>query len=781
MTRIFITLLCLIHINGFTQELTSVIRGTITDKQSGFTLPGVNVIVTSTDPIIGATTDIDGRFRLEEVPVGRHTIKVSFIGYESITLSNLMLNSAKELEVNAQIEESITELKEVVVTAQQDKKSTINEMSSVSARTFSIEEAARYSGALQDPSRMAQNFAGVSGASDDRNDIIIRGNSPTGVLWRLEGIDIPSPNHFSTVGTTGGPVSMLNINNLSNSDFATSAFAAEYGNALAGVFDLNLRNGNNDKREYLGQVGFNGFELGAEGPFKQNGKASYLLNYRYSTLGIFSALGVDLGTGAAVPEYQDLTFKINAPTNNNSVLSLFGVMGKSNIDFLAKDATSDNLYSRNREDARFKSQTAIVGASYKKFLNKNTSIKLTLASTHTQSAGSIENVDSLFIPTYVERAFDRTQDKISAHAVYNQKINAKNTLIIGNIYEQYFFDMLDSVFRDSIHIITTDSKENTGLNQTYVQWKHKFNDKITLNTGLHSQLLLLNSKVAIEPRLGLQYRPNARHMFSLGYGLHSQMQPVTVYFEEDENPSTLLPNKDLDFSKSHHFVVAHDYFFAENIRLKTEIYFQSLFHVPVDTFVSSFSMLNEGADFTLPTKTGMVNQGSGQNYGLEITLERFFNKGYYFLLTNSLFESSYKGSDEVRRNTIYNTGYVLNVLGGREFALKKQKSISFDTKVTYTGGRRYTPIDLTLSDVFQTEIRDESQAFSLQHDPYFRFDFKITFRKNGKSTAQQFSIDLQNLTGRQNVFLQEYNVESKQIETTYQRGFFPDVQYKIYF
>jgi hypothetical protein len=148
---------------------------------------------------------------------------------------------------------------------------------------------------------MASNFAGVSGANDARNDIIIRGNSPSGLLWQLEGLNIPNPNHFGSLSSTGGPVSMLNNNVLDKSDFMTSAFPAQYGNALSGVFDLSLRNGNNEKYEFLGQVGFNGFELGAEGPFSKNSKSSFLINYRYSTLALFQQIGINFGTGSATP------------------------------------------------------------------------------------------------------------------------------------------------------------------------------------------------------------------------------------------------------------------------------------------------------------------------------------------------------------------------------------------------------------------------------------------------------------------------------------------------
>ena len=303
--------------NLLSQSLTQTIKGSVVDKQSQSALPGVAVQVEGITPVIGVITDADGQFRLQKVPLGRLQIRFQYLGYREKTVS-VILNAGKEAILNIELEESVIQAEEVVITGEQDKTKTNNKMSTVSARVFSAEEAARYAGSRNDPARMAANFAGVSGTNDSRNDIIIRGNSPTGILWRLNGLDIPNPNHFGNAGSTGGPISILNNNTLENSDFMTGAFAADYGNATSGVFDLKMRQGNRDKREFLAQVGFNGFELGAEGPFRKGKNASFLINYRYSTLSVFNALNIDFGTGAAIPQYQDLTFKTDFITKKQA-------------------------------------------------------------------------------------------------------------------------------------------------------------------------------------------------------------------------------------------------------------------------------------------------------------------------------------------------------------------------------------------------------------------------------------------------------------------------------
>jgi len=181
---------------------------------------------------------------------------------------------------------------------------------------------------------MVSNFAGVMSSNDSRNDIVIRGNSPMGLLWRIDGVEVPNPNHFGAQGTTGGPVSMLNQNLLSNSDFMTGAFPSEYGNALSGVFDINLRSGNKNKFEFTGQVGFNGFEFAAEGPIwlgKNNTKGSFVVDYRYSTMELVNKLGIDFGTGAAIPKYKDLTIITDIPTKKAGRFKFIGIYGNSFI------------------------------------------------------------------------------------------------------------------------------------------------------------------------------------------------------------------------------------------------------------------------------------------------------------------------------------------------------------------------------------------------------------------------------------------------------------------
>ncbi len=364
--------------NGYAQN-TQTVKGKVIDQQSEMPLIGATIEWVNPNETIGTVTDIDGYFRLENIPLGRQEFRISFIGYEAMTIPNIVVSAGKEVILDVTLRESVEMLEAVTVKASAEKDRAQNELATISARQFSVEEVNRYSGGRSDVARLASNFAGVSTANDSRNDIVIRGNSPTGVLWRMEGIPIPNPNHFSTLGTTGGPVSALNPNLIKNSDFLTSAFPAEYGNATAGVFDIGLRTGNRDKHEFMLQVGaFSGVEAMAEGLLNKNG-GSYVLAGRYAFISLVGGLG---GAGtSAVPNYYDVAMKLTSGTTSIGQFTLFGIGGASDIDFLHNEVDEDDLFAAPDEDAFADSKFGVIGLKHNILLGKNSYWRTVVART----------------------------------------------------------------------------------------------------------------------------------------------------------------------------------------------------------------------------------------------------------------------------------------------------------------------------------------------------------------------------------------------------------------
>ena len=815
--KLFGMVLCLLaSLPGYAQEITQTIRGQVVDSESKFPLPGVNVVVLDNDGGIlkGASTDLNGKYRLEGIPVGRQTVRFTFIGYKEAILNNIIVSSAKEAILDMQLEEAVTQLEGVEVTATRSGEVS-NEMATVSARQFSVDETDRYAGSRGDPSRMASNFAGVQGADDSRNDIVIRGNSPSGVLWQVEGIPVFNPNHFNIPGTAGGSVNIINNKVLANSDFYTGAFPAEYGNALAGVFDIKYRAGNNEAYETSAQIGLLGLELASEGPINKAKGSSYLATYRYSTLAAFRFLDIDVGTDA-IPFYQDLNFKLNFPQKNGGSVSLWGLGGASRIDLVLSDRAPDNstLYGDNNRDQYFNTNMGMAGISYTLPVDQNTFFKFTAAGGREQInadhdliriseypntgqsdclEGSTDaacwRLDSL--PKILDYSFQTW--KASYHAMFYKKINNRNTLNIGVQGDFFFWD-----FQDSARVLDTrqdnywswitrwDAQRTGALVQPYIQWKHKFSDRLSMNLGVHGQYFSQGNSLSLfEPRAGLKYDIDATSSLSVGVGVHSQVQQHYLYFYTDSvNAAGDLVeyNADMDFSYSSHYVVGYDKVLGKSTRLKAEVYYQYLWNIPVELTPSSYSLANQGSGFSRFFPQPLQNTGTARNYGVELTLERFFSSGFYFLVTGSLFDAKYIGSDGNEYNTDFNGNFAFNALAAYERTFKKNNTFSIGTNLTYAGGQRTGPVDLDESILQQEPIYISESRNTEQFRPYFRPDIRVSYKMNRPRATHEIAIDLVNFIGYQNILgLTFVDDPDNPIREEYQLGFFPIFYYKVDF
>jgi hypothetical protein len=773
------------------QNFSKIIRGTVTDKDSKMSLPGATVYLADLNPVKGTTTDEKGNFRLEGVETGRHKICVSYVGYEPVCLENINLTSGKELVLDIEMEGSVTNMNEVVVKAREDKGNAINTMTTVSSRTFSIEETQRYAGARNDVARMASNYAGVSAGNDATNEIVIRGNSPNGLLWQLEGVEIPNPNHYGSMGTTGGPVSMLNNNALDNSDFLTSAFPAQYGNAVSGVFDIRMREGNHEKHEFLGQVGFNGFELGAEGPVSKKNNSSYLINYRYSTLAFTHLIGISYGTGTAVPDFQDLSFKIVSNLGRGKV-SLFGMGGLSSIEFMGSKADSadmESFYSDANLDIYNSNKQGVIGLNYIHFIGSKSYAELILSADGLQNENKIDTVYRNPLSTSLYDLSNYHSQDYAAKLIFNSKLNNMINLRLGGELRRIDFSLRDSSYMSEYNSFFNvyNDKGSTILMRAYAEGTIKLTDDFSINAGLHVINLALNHEVNVEPRIAFKYKPFQNHTFSIGYGKHSKMLPMWVYYRRvDLNSEDYdQPNKNLGMVKADHYVVSWDWQVTALSRVKVEGYYQHLYNAAVEVNPSSFSLLNSSS-YQFNIADTLKNGGTGDNKGIELTVEQFINKGFYFLGTASLFDSKYKGSDGILRSTVFDGGYVFNVLVGKEFKLNsknalKKKYITADVKITGAGGQRYTPIDVEQSKIKNETVYDDKNAFSESFSDYFRMDVRIAYRKDKPKYSQEIAIDVQNITNKSNPLYMTYDVKTGETKTMYQLKLTPMMQYKITF
>ena len=661
------------------------LRGVVNDRASGHPIPYATIQLTDI-PGLGMMCDSLGRFALPKVPVGRHSVQASFMGYESATVREILVTSAKEVYLEIDLQESVNELSEVVVRAH-NRNEAMNKMAVAGARMLSVEEASRYAGGFDDPARLVASFAGVT-PSVSNNGISIHGNAPHLLQWRLEDVEIPNPNHFADIATLGGGIlSSLSAQVLGNSDFFTGAFPAEYGNAVSGVFDMKLRNGNNQRNENTFQVGIMGIDFASEGPLSKKHKASYIFNYRYSTTGL---LNVDLG---GKMDYQDLNFKLNFPTRHAGT---FAVWGTALLDKYKSSLEKNPDKWDYLEDAGQGCSTqymAAGGVTHRYFFNENTLLKTTLAGTYSDQEAIQTTYDREFNPSPNIDQNSRSTNLILTSSL-NRKVNNRFTNKTGLTFTQMFYNMNLELAPFIDQPLETISKGdgNTSLISAYNSSAWGINDKLSLNFGLHGQLLTLNNRWTLEPRASLKWQTNTRTSFALAYGMYSRMEKMDVYFVKTQSTGDRSVNKNLDFTKAHHLMLSFAYKVSENTSLKVEPYIQFLYDVPVMRD-SSFSVLNRDEFFV---ENALVNKGRGRNFGVDFTWERALNKGLYYMITASLFDSRYCGGDGVWHNTRFNRKYVLNGLIGKEWMLgrNKQNILSVNLKLTLQGGERYAPIDV---------------------------------------------------------------------------------------
>ena len=782
-------------------NITQTVRGTITDRESNAPLLGVNVAVYVGDKLIGGnTTDEHGEFRIENVPVGRINISATYIGYNKVMIPNTPVTSAKEVILKIEMDASVSEMKEVQVSTGKKKGETINEMAQVSARSFTIDETSRYAGSRDDPARMASNFAGVSGTDDSRNDIVVRGNSPFGVLWRVENVDIPNPSHFAIAGTTGGPVSMLNSKVLGNSDFFTGAFPAEYSNALAGVFDVKFRSGNDQNHEASIQWGILGADVFAEGPLNKNDKSSYIFSYRYSTLDLLVKMGIDIGT-TSIPHYQDLNFKLNFPVKKGGTVSVFGIAGYSTIEFITSDHMKpggQDIYATNNTDEYFKSGLGILGVSYTRPINDKCYSKITFAASGSMISDHYNEVvrhvdpvsgDFVLDGMFRQMGYKFVESKFSGNFFRNYKLNPKHSIRFGMNSEMLVFNYIDS----SLSLSSFQWKKRLTykgehyLFMPYIQWKYNVSPKVTVTAGVAGQLFSLNGSWALDPRASIKYQFKRNQSLAFGTGLQSQTQPFYIYFQRadytDFNNSRLR-NRDLGFTRSFHLIGSYDVFFKNDIRVKVEAYFQYIFALPVDTFSSSYSIINEGTSFDRFFPGKLVNKGAGRNAGIEVTVEKFFTHGWFGMLSGAVYDAEYRASDSKWWNSDFNGRYIVNLLGTKEFKWGKKKinTIGIGGKITFGGGQRYTPFDTMVSRYADQPAVIDNQRNKFEFKPYFRLDLKVKYSWNSrKHLTQELGIDLVNITGQKNILRIQYISGQAQPQVIYQLGFLPLFYYRIDF
>lgn len=756
------------------RALAQTVRGIVTDAATNTPIEYATVKI-GKGGSLGATTDSLGRFRIDNVPVGRHDLQTDFVGYHTNIVRSIPVTSTKEIYVEIPLEESIQSLKEVLIRPEVRKDKPLNTMAIGGGRMISMEEAGRFANGFDDPARLSSAFAGVAG-DVGTNAVAIRGNAPQFTQWRLEGVEIPNPTHFADLsGLGGGFLSALSTQVIGNSDFYNGAFPAEYGNALSGIFDMHLRNGNNRKHEHTFQLGLMGIDIASEGPISRKRGSSYIFNYRFSTTSLATGNDINL-------KYQDFAFKLNFPTRRAGTFSLWGI---GLIDRNKAEAKERSQWETDgdRQSGKNQLDKAAGGVTHRYVFNETAYLHSSLAATYSNDH---QIVDQL---TEADNALIRVADirnsrwDVVLNTYLNKKFSARHTNRTGVILTGLQYD-LD--YRVSPYIgldipmkqVSRGSGESALLS-AYSSSVISLNPDWTTSLGVNARYFTLNRNWSVEPRAAVKWQPNVRHALAFAYGLHSRKEKLDYYFIEQEVAGKRESNRYLDFSKAHHIGLTYDWNISPSLHLRIEPYYQYLYHIPVERN-TSFSIINH-EDFYLERL--LVNKGAGRNYGIDITLERYMQGGFYYLLTASFFKSRYKGGDSVWRNTRLDKGFLMNLLAGKEWMVGKlrQNVFSINGRLLFQGGGRYTPIDEERSLEEHDVVFDETRAFSRKFKPSVNGDVSVSYRINKRRVSHEFAVKILNVGMRTGMHFYEYDVRHHRINRKEGMGMIPNISYKIYF
>lgn len=764
---------------GFSQNtITQIIRGTVTDSDNNQRLRGASLKLVGTE--MGTITDSSGHFRLPSVPIGRYSIQVSSVGYETAIIPEVLLEAGKEKVLNLTLKESAQQLSETVVRSA--RPSSLN-----SIQTITIEQTLRFAATFFDPARLATSFPGVVAANDQANGLVIRGNSPTGTQWRLEGVEIVNPNHLSNAGTfsdrptqTGGGTNILSAQLMERADFLTGAFPAQYGNVLGGVMDVHLRKGNDQKHEFTGQAGLIGVDIAAEGPISLKNKSSYLINYRYSFTGLLAMMGIKFG-GEDI-RFQDISFNLSFPTRKAGYFTVFGMAGVSSNVFKAERDTLLWKFQKDGFDIEFKNRMGAIGLTHSVNLGKNTTWKTVVAASGLATRREGYVLSKTTFNRFFVQLDEFRKTRYSLSTSLSHKLNANWQLNEG-LYLTYQEDSVQINNRG----ISAGKMEGLII-QPYFSLLGRLAPRLTMRAGVHYLSYTYNKTHSLEPRASLRYNVTDRTALTLSYGLHSQLQlPQTYLALKNSDPRfDVFPNVLLGFTKAQHFVVGFEKNLPKQASLKVEAYYQSLFNVPVaknDPTVSyrvipAFSALNLIEGFT---DAELVNKGTGKNYGVELTYQQFLRNDFYMLITGSLYNSTYKGQDGIERSTRFNGNHTFSFAGGKEFHKRPNRTFGVNLRVLWLGGYRDSPIDLEASRSTGQTSYKVTELYTIKMKDYFRPDIRIFWKRNKPNYTRTWSIDVQNVTNTQNEAYSYYDILQRQIVQQFQLGMIPVINYRVEF
>ncbi len=796
--RMNLILATILTICGGVSIQAQTVRGTVTDAISGEKLIGATVKVVETGT--GSVVDLEGNFRIDIPQSGRYTLETSYVGYEPNVMKEVLVAGVKEVVIDIQLRENNTELTEVVVRPRVNKEATVNPAVLTGGVMLSMEEASRFAGGYNDPARLVMSFAGISGEADG-SGLSIHGNAPERMQYRIEGVEVFTPNHFNDTWNAGyGLVSALNSNVIGNSDFFTSTFNANYNNALSGVFDVKMRTGNNSKHENILQIGTVSEELTLEGPISRKSNSSYIVNYRYGFTSLVDKLNL-IDTDGAHVDFQDFSAKLMFPTKRAGTFSVFG-LGFYDTSWDERMNLEDTHSAYDASDNDAKLAQLLAGVSHKIHLGNKWTWRTTAAYNMQHLKNDIyyyglERSAEGFISQplayeeperkYLFSIQKVNEDRLLFNTELSKQVTDRWLIQLGGEYSHRFFNLayksVDQLYApvSTMHEYTK-MKDDTGLANIFCQNLVRVSNYFSLSAGIAGNYFLLSKDFSVEPRASLKWDPDEKNSFSMGYGLHSMIEKLDAYFYRNADGN--LANKDLGLTKAHHLHATYVHKLNSNLTLRMNAYYEYGFDTPVGIDGSTYCVTNR---YFFYTDEPLVNKGNTRNYGGDITLEHYMNRGFFGQTNFSLYKSQYRGVDKVWRNQLYDRGFMFKILGGKEWMIGKNM-LNVSVKYSIQGGLRYTPIDveqmranIAAGIIDDNPIYKDNEAFSQRFDPSGIVDLTISYKINRRHVSHTFAFEGLNILQTETPLYQRFDLGTLDVRTDKSGLSLPNIFYRLDF
>ncbi len=780
---IIITILFLMSSNSVSAQ-TGNIFGKVIDEKTKQPLIGANILIMGS--VVGASTGINGEYRISNIPVDIYRLKVSYIGYQTKVKTDVVVKSNRTVFVNVQVQPEAIEGEEVVVTSGYFERL---EDSPISSQSLNNEEVRRSPGSREDVSRMIQNLPGVNPTSDDRNDLVIRGGSPVEVQFLMDNIEVPNPNHFGTQGATGGPIGMINTEFIDKVNFYSGGFTSGYGNKLSGVMEINLREGN--KQKFGGKLDLNFGGAGAylEGPFA-SGKGSYLISAHRSFLDLFKGL-LDYG---GVPIYSNTQGKINYNLSPNHELSFLWLGGddKINIDYDQDldDFEVNKIDTNYYQNVEFKARQLTVGSNLKSIWSNSFHTILTASHSYSTYMNDVFEVDVKGLHTNKSKKLLEKEEIANRLSFSNSSVEQISQLkfdanmILGRtlMLSSGVYAKRNNFDHDINYIPPHPNKVdqygqlpnqwniNVAFNSAYkyggyLNIKKNLFNFLTINAGGRIDHFDIINSTSFSPRFTLLMDVTNNLTLHSGYGIYYQ-NPEFIWITSHKNNRNEL--KDL---RSDHFIAGLNYLINPDLKLSFEVYYKKYHNYTVanEDGYEMISMANSGAAYGIDLYTQkLTSKGEGFAKGLDFMLQQKMTKSIYGLLSYSYSKTEHKALDGISRPGGFDSRNVINLILG--YKLDKGNEISL--KFKYAGGRPYTPFDRNMSKEAGDGILDLTNINSERYEDYQRLDLRYDRREFYDWGTIIWYASVENILNKKNVLNHYWNRAQSKTNFNHQTALF---------